>query len=544
MLPDGLRVSPFDQAAIFRATSFFTLPLAQDNLEMLCSDIANAVVREFGKIDCGVMLLDQDRYHVMRVARAGGYVVSARHPIVLDGPGLIAECLRSGQTVYAPDVRLHPIYMVGDERTASELVIPLQAQGDILGVLDLQSPLYNAFGPQDRSILELFAERAAATLFNVLYAHSLEQQVYEQTRALAEAQEQVESVFSHSSDALALLDAEGRIIRVNPAFDALFGVRADGWAGLRIAQLIHEPDHDRWVRAQRSLYQQRQVRLEILLTGKGRAIFTGDVALSLMGQGQAGILCSVRDITPRKQMELELRRALEKSHELTELKSRFITTASHEFRTPLSVILASTELLYFYGNRMTSEQRTDHLMQIKQGVEGITTLLDNVLQVNASAGGDTGDFKPATMRLHPLLDSLLDTLRGGLAHQHHLQVHYTGEDGRVVADSDQLRSMLWQVLHNAIKFSPAGSQILIRVRMSPLYTVIRIRDFGIGIAPVDLPHVFETFYKGSTSGDVPGAGLGLTIVKQSVDLHRGKIKIRSMFRSGTTVSILLPGQLG
>ncbi len=511
---------------------------------MLCSDIANAVVREFGKIDCGVMLLDQDRYHVVRVARAGGYVVGARHQIVMDGPGLIAECLRAAVTVYAPDVRLKSSYVVGDARTASELVIPLKAHGDVLGVLDLQSPQYDAFSPQDRSILELFAERAAATLFNVLYAHSLEQQVYEQTRALAEAQEQVESVFSHTSDALALLDTEGGILRVNPAFDSLFGFRADGWVGHRLAELIHQPDQDRWLQAQRSLYQQRQLRVEILMTGKGRSIFTGDVALSMLGQGQAGMLCSVRDITPRKQMELELRRALEKSHELTELKSRFITTASHEFRTPLSVILSSTELLYFYGNRMTNEQRIDHLMQIKQGVEGITTLLDNVLQVNASAGGSGTDFRPANIVLRPLLDNLLETLRGGLAHQHQLVVHYSGEDGRVFADLEQLRQILWQLLHNAIKFSRPGSDILIRVRMSPLYTVIRIRDFGVGISSVDLPHVFETFYKASTSGDIPGAGLGLTIVKQSVDLHRGKIKLHSKIRSGTTVSILLPGQHG
>jgi PAS domain S-box-containing protein len=543
VIADRPTVSPFDQAAVFRATAFFTTPLTQDNVESLCSDIANAVVHEFGKIDCGVMLLDRDKYHVLRIVRAGGYMVAARHAIVMDGPGLIAECLRTQQLLYVPDVRQHPSYVVGDTRTASELVIPLKAQGEILGVLDLQSPLFDAFSDQDQVILELFAERAAAMLYNILYALALEDRVYQQTQALVDAQEQMESVFSHTSDALALLDEDGNIMRVNHAFDMLFGSRGDGWSGHPMAGLVHDHEQERWTSAINSLAQQGHSRLEQVMRGDGGNNFTSDVALSTLGQGREKVLCSVRDITPRKQMELELRRSLEKSRDLTEMKTRFITTASHEFRTPLAIILASTELLYFYDNRMSGEQRTEHLMQIKQGVENMTSLLDNVLQVNASADEQFVDFRPTALDLRTVVQSQIELTQVGIAHQHELSLRFSGEDVPVMADADHLHGLLNHLLSNAVKFSPAGSPIKVQVRMSPHYTMLRVVDIGIGIPARDLPYVFEAFHKGSNIGESPGAGLGLTIVKQSVDLHHGKIKIRSIVGAGTTVIILLPGQL-
>lgn len=538
MIADPLRVSPYEQAAIFRATSFFTLPLSQDNLETLCNDIAQAVVREFGKIDCGVMLVDRDRYHVLRAARAGGYVVGARHQIMLDGPGLIAECLRTQQTLYVPDVRLHPKYIVGDPRTASELVIPLRAQGETLGVLDLQSPTFDAFSEQEQTILELFAERAAATLFNVLHAISLEEQVYEQTRALAEMQEQIESVFRHTSDALALTDAAGQIIRVNPAFEALFGYRNDSWSHLALGNLVAQRHQAQWKHTLMDLQRAGQARLEVQMVGKGGVHFTADAALSWMGQGAPGMLCSVRDISPRKHMELELRRALEQSRELTELKARFLTTASHEFRTPLAVILAATELLYFYGNRMTNEQRIDHLMQIKHGVEGVTSLLDNVLQVTASRERPSVDALDA----RAVIGYWVQAFRTGMASQHDLQLTFSGGQHSVWADAEQLRNLLSHLVNNAVKFSAPGSRVNVQVRLGRGYSLIRIRDEGIGIAKRDLPYLYDAFYKGSGTGEIPGAGLGLTIVKQIVDLHHGKIKIRSLADAGTTIVVWLPGQ--
>jgi signal transduction histidine kinase len=263
-----------------------------------------------------------------------------------------------------------------------------------------------------------------------------------------------------------------------------------------------------------------------------------------MGNGEYGLLCSLRDITPRKEAELELRRALEKSRELTELKTRFISTASHEFRTPLAVILASTELLYFYGNRMSGEQRTEHLMQIKHGVESMTTLLDNVLQVNAAADAPYVDFKPTLFQPQAVIGAAVDALRAGIAHQHELQVRYSGGHYTVYADAEQLRNSLTHLVSNAVKFSPLGSRIEVLVRSGTAYTMIRVRDFGVGIPAADVPHLFEGFYKGSNAAETPGAGLGLTIVKQSVDLHRGRIKVRSVIGRGTTVAMLLPGQSG
>src|SRR5262249_16057348 len=144
---------------LFRADLF-----SLTGLDELGYHVARTVVDEFGQLDCGVMLVDRSRGQLIRLARAGEYEVEARSPLYIQGNGVVPEAVRSGKVIYAPDVREDSRYITSDARTRSELVIPLISVKGVIGVLDLQSTQLDAFGEQDRRVLQAFAEQASAAM--------------------------------------------------------------------------------------------------------------------------------------------------------------------------------------------------------------------------------------------------------------------------------------------------------------------------------------------------------------------------------------------
>ncbi|MEM6530175.1 MAG: GAF domain-containing protein [Chloroflexota bacterium] len=154
--------------AIRRQNQLMSVQFADaTSIEGVCRAIAETVVNVFGQTDCGVMLLDDTRTELIRWARAGDYDVQATAPLYLDGDGLAVEAVRSGETIYAPDVDADHRYVPNEPRTRAELAIPLRLHDDIMGVLDLQSTEYHAFTHMDREALTVFADHAATAIENV-----------------------------------------------------------------------------------------------------------------------------------------------------------------------------------------------------------------------------------------------------------------------------------------------------------------------------------------------------------------------------------------
>ncbi|NEP02963.1 MAG: PAS domain S-box protein [Symploca sp. SIO2E9] len=246
-----------------------------------------------------------------------------------------------------------------------------------------------------------------------------------------------------------------------------------------------------------------------------------------------------RDITPLKQAEAEMRKALAKERELSELRSSFVSLVSHEFRTPLTTILSSSELLQRYNHKLSDEKKFNHHYRIRSAVLLMTQLLDEVLTIGKAEAGQLR-CEPALMDLVAFCTEVVESMQIGAKNQQELLLRVIGEPKEVQMDERLLRHILTNLLSNAMKYSPEGKKIQFDLSYDYSEVVFRIKDSGIGIPEEDLRKLFNAFRRASNVGTIQGTGLGLAIVKRCVDLHAGEIFVESEEGLGTTFTVKLP----
>ncbi len=355
--------------------------------------------------------------------------------------------------------------------------------------------------------------------------------------------ERVEAILNSSSDAIVLTYPDGTLQQANPAFTQLLGYQPDDLFGKPLAVLV-EPD---WAASLNegiaAVLESRQPRrIEVVARRQDGTTFAADTVLSPIAtdrrQPPSGVICSLRDITERKQMEEELRQALEKEKEFSALKTRFVSMASHEFRTPLATIQATGDILRNYIHKMTPEQVTARFEKIQAQVKHMALMLDDVLTLGRLQDGRM-EFNPVEIQVDPFCREIVDELRG--LHATH-ELVYTAElaAGRARVDRKLLRQIVTNLLTNALKYSPQGTVVRFEVGEDEGWLVMRVADAGIGIPEEDQKHLFEPFHRAANVGDVSGTGLGLAITKQGVELHGGTITCDSTVGVGTTFTTSIP----
>jgi len=302
-------------AALYNATSYL---FQGDSVTSLGQRIVEAVVEEFDQADCGLLLVDTATKAIQRVARTGKAGIQPLSQLTVDGKGLVPLAIRQQQMLYVADVTREPHYVPNNERTRSELVIPLKTPHGVIGVLDLQEEKVDAFNERDIRILLAYAERAAAALESMRlydqinqYALTLEQRVTERTAALQRTTEQIEAIFNNSADAILLLDLEKGIVQANQAFHTLFDLSPGTSVGSRLENLFMGQDQDRI----RDIIQQ-SASLRIAIQTEAQAHCGAeqpvDIEISLApvnrtNESVASLVCIIRDITDRKATEQQLR---------------------------------------------------------------------------------------------------------------------------------------------------------------------------------------------------------------------------------------------
>jgi PAS domain S-box-containing protein len=245
------------------------------------------------------------------------------------------------------------------------------------------------------------------------------------------------------------------------------------------------------------------------------------------------------EIDRRQQLESEMLLALEKERELNELKSRIVATISHEYRTPLTTILSSTELLEQYGSNWTEDRKRKHFQRIQASVKYLTDLVNDVLFINEAEVGSL-KFEPAPLNIEQVTRELVEEFQLEDAGKHIITLECQETSTNALLDKNLLQSMLRNLLSNAIQYSPEGSQVRLELIFEESEVIFRISDQGIGIPSSDQVQLFNAFFRGSNVGTIPGVGLGLVIVKETVDLHRGEIVVNSEVGVGTTFTVTLP----
>ncbi len=254
---------------------------------------------------------------------------------------------------------------------------------------------------------------------------------------------------------------------------------------------------------------------------------------------KSGVSVYFRDVTDHKHAEEVIRDALIREIELNELKSRFVSMASHEFRTPMATIQASVQSLERYHDRMTEEQKAKRYQKIRNQIAHMTSLLDDVLIIG-KIEANAIEINPEIINLNGYTQSIIEEFQDmGIEH---LIIYACDEpdDVEIFADTHLLHRILTNLISNAIKYSPDKSPIHVDINKKDDLVTFTVKDEGIGIPEEDHTKLFTKFFRASNVTGIPGSGLGLAITKHAVERHGGSVSFQSKVDEGTTFTVDFP----
>lgn len=234
----------------------------------------------------------------------------------------------------------------------------------------------------------------------------------------------------------------------------------------------------------------------------------------------------------------QLEEALSNEKELNDLKSRFVTTASHEFRTPLSTILLSMSLIEKYRELNDVKKHQKHVRRVKSAVTGLMLILEDLLSTEELQKGSVKPNK-TDFSLKTLVSNLIKKMQHILLPGQEITFTYKGKE-QVSSDKQIITTILTHLISNASKFSGENKLIAITIRTSPKALIIQVTDEGIGIPPKDQKHIGKKFFRAGNAINIQGTGLGLNIIQQYIELMDGKLEFKSVLEKGTSFTITIP----
>lgn len=344
---------------------------------------------------------------------------------------------------------------------------------------------------------------------------------------------------------IVIVDAVGQIVLVNGQVKNLLGYEMEELIGQSVAILIPERFRESHAINQAHYMTVPRTHLmgekpDLVIRHKNGSEIPVEIGLSPIQTGtELLVMTYVVDMTARRQLEESLRGALAKEKELSEIRTRFISMVSHDFRTPLSIIRSSANILESYFDRMDVERKASQFNKIQMQIDRMVALLNDVLTVSQADAGKT-PFNPVMLDLDQCCRNLADEFQGAPDMKHTLVYTFSGEPIPAPIDEKLLQQAIINLLTNAFKYSPPGSSVYWDLSFDKDNAIIRIQDSGIGIPEADLPHLFEPFHRAGNVGTTEGTGLGMAIVKRSVEAHGGVISCESQVGVGTTFTVRLP----
>jgi PAS domain S-box-containing protein len=362
-------------------------------------------------------------------------------------------------------------------------------------------------------------------------------------QALRHSEERFRSLIENALDIIMILDTDGTIGYVSPSVEKVLGYLVSELVGKKIFEPIHPDDFATTYHSLTNTLQSAELNrpIEFRYRHKDNSWRTLEAISQpfIDNAATTRIIVNTRDITERKRLD-EIRLALEREKELSILKTRFFSMASHEFRTPLSTALAAAQILENSPDEWNdSQKRLRNLHRIQDSVRNMVQLLDDILTINRAETGKL-EFNPKFLVLDKFCDQFVEEMRLSAGSQHTITFTCEGNPIPVCLDEKLLRSILSNVLSNAIKYSPKGGNVDLGLEFQLHQVLLRVCDRGIGIFSEDIKQLFEPFHRGKNVRTIPGTGLGLIVVKKCVDLHQGSIEITSEVGIGTTCVVTLP----
>ncbi|BAV06855.1 PAS domain S-box-containing protein [Filimonas lacunae] len=363
------------------------------------------------------------------------------------------------------------------------------------------------------------------------------------------------NVWEHAGAIIFATDPAGTITLFNPSAELHLGYKANEIIQHTSPVIFHQEQQlkqtARTLSAEAGLsiapdfavYQQiaqtnQPKEFEFTYVRKDHSTFPVSLNITAMRNKEGcieGYLGIAIDITERKKAETDLRLALHKEIELSELKSRFVSIASHEFRTPLSTVLSSAYLISKYTESSDHAKRQKHVQRIISSVNLLTDILNDFLSVGKIEEGKI-IVRPASFQVKEHIQNIVSELNGLMKKGQ--KIVYTHEGcTELTMDATMLKHIVLNLLSNAIKFSPEKTIIQLASKQNQTGFCLTCRDEGLGISEEDQQHLFERFFRGSNVSNIQGTGLGLHIISKYTELMNGTIFCKSKLNEGTTFEI-------
>lgn len=384
----------------------------------------------------------------------------------------------------------------------------------------------------------------------------------------------VEALFIHASIGILVADQQGEIILANPFMLHQFGYSAEELKGKKVEVLIPARYHQKHIQHREDFGAHLQNRpmgagMDLFGIRKDGTEFPVEVSLCHYSNSKSNfVVAFINNITIRKKAEEEIRhlndeleakveerthqlkgtlsklerskeeldRSLIKEKELNELKSRFVSLASHEFRTPLSTILSSIYLMQVYTTTEEQVKRQKHIEKIISSVNTLTDILNDFLSIGKIDEGKITP-KPATLNIKHQVGHIIQEIKNIQKKGQYILYTHSGNE-LAVMDPSLLEHIVLNLLSNAIKFSPEHSTIEVLTQLSDDHILLTVTDHGIGISQEDQEHLFERFFRGANASNIQGTGLGLHIVAKYAELMNGTITCSSSIMTGTKMTLI------
>ncbi len=463
-----------------------------------------------------------------RVARANRYLADM---LGTTAPTLVGQHWSAFLAVSTPESRREP-----PPTTPRELRFGCRNGSSFWGLVGAKREL----GPEDRTLgyiclLQDVSAQVEARETLLRFNAELETKVAVRTAELASRNSQYQALLNSIPDVVMRLRPDGTVLHyqqageVSPRVLAALGPPVPSGPPPRLVELS------------------RPLGLQALESGHTATaeceVVPGSngVTLELRAapSGPDEFVVFARDVTERRRLEAETAAMLERERQVSDMKSRFVSVTSHEFRTPMAAAIGSAELLANHMERLTPAKRQELFDRITTSLRRMTEMLDDLLTLNRMEAHRL-EPKPAPLALEPFVRSLVDEIRVGDHEAHPVEVFCRGLEDPVTSDSTLLRHILSNLLSNAVRYSPPGALVTVVLLADERRFQVSVQDRGIGIPVADRSRIFEPFERGSNVGTIKGTGLGLSIVKRMTELLGGTVAIDAPEEKGIRFTLTFP----
>ena len=514
---------------------FATLLVQASDLNEVVACVEQRLKKDHHFKDSKVFLLDLESDVLYDSSLALGVIADSHGPPVrmFSGDKSTITVAETGNSI-----------LNNDHELGSILSVPIISDNNVIGVIESRHTEKAFFKDEDLELVKAISNLSSSKLRNSI--DNL--QIISSQKNLLQSEEKLRKILDMALDAVITINSEGFVTGWNPQASRLFGFSQNEALERRLSELIiptnYREAHEKGLKHYSMTGEGAVVgnRIEISAINKGGQEFP--VELTVVPIKIGGIYSAtafIRDISLLKKAEKEMADALEKQKQLTELKSKFVTMTSHEFRTPLTTIQTNIELLMFQMEGEPIEQqekKSRFINRILSEIQRLTNLMNDILMLGRLESGKI----PFNLHQVNIVDFCNEIIEESYGSSSGLAFTASADDDCISynLDSNIYSHIITNLVSNALKYSEGNDKPEIVLDCKNDHFVLKVIDHGVGIPDGELEKIFETFHRARNANDFQGTGLGLSIVKQFLSLHDAKITVESKEGQGSTFTIYQP----